>query len=109
MIAKVQARSFHPRPKVDSAIVRFNVLPEPAVRVDDIDGFFDVVRRGFSSPRKQLRNSLANGYGVKPAEIDELWEQAKISPQRRAETLSLEEWANLYRAAVVLGKDKGRC
>lgn len=109
IIARVPANSFYPRPKVDSAIVRFDVLPEPAVKVADMAGFFDVVRRGFSSPRKQLRNSLANGYGVKPAEVDPLFEHAGIDSRRRAETLSLEEWAGLYRAVVATGKNKVAC
>ena len=108
VVAKVPARSFYPQPKVDSAVVRFDVLPEPAVKVADVDGFFDVVRRGFSTPRKQLRNSLANGYGVKPAEIEPLLEHAEINPQRRAETLSLEEWYRLYKA-VAAKKDMAKC
>ncbi|MBM3148889.1 MAG: ribosomal RNA small subunit methyltransferase A, partial [Chloroflexi bacterium] len=90
VVTRVPARSFYPQPKVDSAVVRFDILPEPAIKVADMDGFFDVVRRGFSAPRKQLRNSLANGYGVKPAEIEPLLGRAEIEPQRRAETLSLD-------------------
>ena len=98
IVARVSARCFYPRPKVDSAIVRFDVLSQPAVRESDIDAFFDVVRRGFSSPRKQLRNSLANGYDVKPAEVTSYFESASIDPRRRAETLSLDEWQRLYQA-----------
>lgn len=108
IIARVPAGCFYPRPKVDSAIVRFDVLPQPAVTVDDIDAFFDVVRRGFSAPRKQLRNSLANGYDVKPADVDPYLKGAGIDPTRRAETLSLEEWERLYQA-VELEKDLNRC
>ncbi|MBL7209491.1 MAG: ribosomal RNA small subunit methyltransferase A [Dehalococcoidia bacterium] len=96
IISHVPSQSFYPPPKVDSAIVRFDLLPEPAVNVADINGFFDVVKRGFSSPRKQLHNSLAQGMGVKPAEVASLLERAGIESQRRAETLSLEEWARLY-------------
>ncbi|MBM3182684.1 MAG: ribosomal RNA small subunit methyltransferase A [Chloroflexi bacterium] len=108
VVARVPARSFYPQPKVDSAVVRFDILPEPAIKVADMDGFFDVVRRGFSAPRKQLRNSLANGYGVKPAKIDPLLEHARIEPQRRAETLSLEEWGRLYKS-VAAEEDMGKC
>jgi len=108
IIARVPADCFYPRPKVDSAIVRFDVLPQPAVSVDDIDTFFDVVRRGFSAPRKQLRNSLANGYDVKPADVDPYFKCTGIDPTRRAETLSLEEWERLYQA-VELEKDSNRC
>ena len=97
IVSYVSAQSFYPPPKVDSAILRFDLLPEPAVKVTDMDGFFNVVRSGFSSPRKQLRNSLAHGLGVAPTEIVGFLEKAGVEPQRRAETLSLEEWAKLYK------------
>ena len=96
IICHVPSRCFYPQPKVDSVILRFDLLPEPAVRVADMNGFFDVVRAGFSSPRKQLHNSLAHSLGMKPAEISLLLEKARIDSKRRAETLSLEEWAKLY-------------
>ena len=98
IIARVSACSFYPQPKVDSVILRFDVLPEPAVKVDDTNGFFEVVKSGFSLPRKQLHNSLAHGLGMKPAELAPLLGKANIDPKRRAETLSLEEWAKLYKA-----------
>ena len=59
-----------------------------------------MVRGGFAAPRKQLRNSLAQGLGLEPAAAAAILEQAGIDRQRRAETLSLEEWAALYRAAT---------
>jgi len=91
----VPAQSFYPEPKVDSAIVRIEVYPKPAVDVADIAGFFEIVKAGFSAPRKQIRNSLALGLQLPLAEIVALLEQAGIAPQRRPETLSLEEWARL--------------
>ncbi len=91
----VPAQSFYPEPKVDSAIVRIEVYPRPAVKVADIAGFFEIVKAGFSAPRKQIRNSLALGLRLDSAEIIELLEQAGIAPHRRPETLSLEEWAKL--------------
>jgi len=93
----VPAQSFYPEPKVDSAIVRIEVYPRPPVDVTDIAGFFDIVKAGFSAPRKQIRNSLALGLQLASEEVAHLLKQAKISPQRRPETLSLEEWANLHR------------
>ncbi len=109
IISYVSSQSFYPPPKVDSAIVRFDLFPEPAVKIADIDGFFKVVRCGFSSPRKQLRNSLAHGLEVKPAEVGLLLEKARIEPQRRAETLSLEEWARLYEVLAASKKDRTLC
>lgn len=95
IVAAVPAQSFYPAPRVDSAIVRIErrdkpLLPEPA-------GFFRLVRAGFSAPRKQLANSLAQGLGVPRPEVLPLLAQAGIMPERRAETLSLEEWAGLFR------------
>ncbi|MBM3118853.1 MAG: ribosomal RNA small subunit methyltransferase A [Chloroflexi bacterium] len=106
VVSYVPAQSFYPPPKVDSVILRFDLFPEPAVKVADMDGFFEVVRYGFSSPRKQLHNSLAHGLGTKPSEIFPLLKQADIDPKRRAETLSLEEWAKLYE--VLAGSEKVR-
>jgi 16S rRNA (adenine1518-N6/adenine1519-N6)-dimethyltransferase len=91
----VPAQSFYPEPKVDSVILRFDMLAEPAVKVGDMNSFFQVVKAGFSSPRKQLHNSLSHGLGMKPADVEPILKQAGIDPQRRAETLNLEEWAKL--------------
>jgi len=91
----VSAQSFYPEPKVDSAIVRIEVYPRPAAEVADISGFFELVKAGFSAPRKQIRNSLTLGLQLPLAEIVALLEQAGIAPQRRPETLSLKEWARL--------------
>ena len=90
----VPPRSFYPPPKVSSAIVRIEVYERPAVE-EDVARFFDVVRGGFTAPRKQLHNSLAQGLKILPAEAAALLERAGISQKRRAETLSLEEWARV--------------
>ncbi len=106
IISHVPSRCFYPQPKVDSVVLRLDMLPSPAVDVADIDEFFEVVRFGFSSPRKQLHNSLTHGLGVKPAEVSLLLEQAHIDPKRRAETLNLEEWAKLYEAWTISKQDE---
>ena len=56
-----------------------------------------LVRVGFTSSRKQIANSLAQGLGIPKAEAFSLLERANIAPQRRAETFTLEEWAELWR------------
>jgi 16S rRNA (adenine1518-N6/adenine1519-N6)-dimethyltransferase len=109
IVSHVPAQCFYPQPKVDSVIVRLDLLPEPAVKVADIDGFFALVRAGFSSPRKQLHNSLAHGLEMKPAEIALLLEEANIDSKRRPETLSLEEWVRLYEVLEILKKGKIPC
>jgi 16S rRNA (adenine1518-N6/adenine1519-N6)-dimethyltransferase len=66
------------------------------VAVTDEKDFFESVRAGFSASRKQLGNSLAQGLGMAKADVLSLLEEADIVPQRRAETLSLDEWARLW-------------
>jgi len=95
IISPVPAQCFYPAPKVDSAILRIDPHPKPRVAVDE-GGFFDLVRAGFTAPRKQLLNSLAQGLGASKSEILPLLETAGIVPKRRAETLTLEEWARLW-------------
>jgi 16S rRNA (adenine1518-N6/adenine1519-N6)-dimethyltransferase len=109
IISYVSSQSFYPPPKVDSAIVRFDMLPEPAVKLADIDNFVAFVRCGFRSPRKQLRNSLAQGLNMKPAEIIPILTEAKIEPQRRPETLNLAEWQRLYEVAIISRKVEMPC
>jgi len=97
IVARVPARSFYPPPKVDSVILRVDVYEKPPVSVPSIRAFFDTVRAGFSAPRKQLRNSLAQGLVVGTQETADLLQRAEIDPRRRAETLSIEEWGRLCR------------
>ena len=97
IISYVPAQCFYPAPKVDSALLRIDLYPQPAVAVTDEGSFFDLVRAGFAAPRKQMVNSLAQGLGRAKTEILPLLERADIASQRRAETLTLEEWARLWR------------
>jgi 16S rRNA (adenine1518-N6/adenine1519-N6)-dimethyltransferase len=97
IVARVPARSFYPAPKVDSVILRIDVYDKPPVDVPSARAFFDTVRAGFSAPRKQLRNSLAQGLAVGTQEAADLLERAVVDPRRRAETLSIEEWGRLCR------------
>ena len=101
IISSVPAHCFYPAPEVDSAILRVEVYPQPAVAVDE-GSFFELVRAGFSVPRKQICNSLAQGLGSPKAEALSLLGKADIVPQRRAETLTLGEWAQLWQ--VLRGK-----
>ncbi|MBU6351831.1 MAG: ribosomal RNA small subunit methyltransferase A [Chloroflexi bacterium] len=94
LVARVPASAFHPRPKVDSAIVRLQVRPQPAVE-SPAALFFAVVRAGFSQKRKQLHNSLAAGLQLEKWFVQKWLEAAGIDPARRAETLTLTEWGGL--------------
>ena len=104
IISRVSARCFYPAPEVDSAILRIAVYPQPAVAIADKESFFALVRAGFSASRKQIGNSLTQGLGLPKAEVLSLLERASIVPQRRAETLTLEEWARLWRVLAKVGE-----
>ncbi|MFC2011898.1 16S rRNA (adenine(1518)-N(6)/adenine(1519)-N(6))-dimethyltransferase RsmA [Chloroflexota bacterium] len=97
VVRYVPAPCFYPAPEVDSAVLKVVPYSQPPVKISDTEGFFILVRAGFSAARKQLVNSLANGLGVPKSEVLKLLDGAEILPQRRAETLSLEEWGRLYR------------
>ena len=97
LVSYVPAASFYPAPEVDSAVLRLNLHSQPAVAVSDEAGFFDLVRAGFSAARKQLVNSLAKGLGCSREDVLSILERAGISSRRRAETLSISEWAGLWR------------
>jgi 16S rRNA (adenine1518-N6/adenine1519-N6)-dimethyltransferase len=97
---RIKPGSFYPSPSVESAVVQVDLYTTSPVWVEDPTGFFRVVRAGFSQRRKQLRNCLAAGLGRPPEEVAARLTEAGVDPRRRAQTLSLEEWA---RVTHVLG------
>ena len=96
IISYVPSSSFYPMPDVDSAVLKIDIYPRPPVDVDP-DGFFRVVRAGFTAARKQFINSLSQGLGLPKEVIRVLLDEADIDPRRRAETLTIAEWAQLWR------------
>jgi 16S rRNA (adenine1518-N6/adenine1519-N6)-dimethyltransferase len=88
---------FKPPPRVDSAVIHLRIRPTPKVAVKDEPFFFRVVRAGFGHRRKSLRNALKDG-GFPNNAVEEALDTSSITagnPQRRAETLSIEEFARL--------------
>ena len=98
IVSKLSPAVFWPRPKVHSALVRIQPHTIPPVAVSSREAFFRVVKAGFSMKRKQLKNALSGGLGVKARRAGAWLRCAGIDPQRRAETLTLEEWARLASA-----------
>src|SRR5204863_7106141 len=87
--------AFRPPPKVDSAVIHLAVLPGPRVPLSDERRFHVVVRAAFSQRRKTLTNALSAGLS-RPAEaVRAAAEGAGIDPSRRAETLTIREFAAL--------------
>ncbi len=99
--AHIPAEAFFPAPKVDSAVLCVDIYPSPLIKEELLDTFFKLIKAGFSQKRKTLRNSLSAGLHISPSEAAELLERANIDPQRRAETLSIEEWERL--SSLVVG------
>jgi 16S rRNA (adenine1518-N6/adenine1519-N6)-dimethyltransferase len=95
LVHHIPAGAFYPPPRVDSAVVRVDTFSQPSLAVKDVPHFFRVVKAGFGQKRKQLKNSLAAGLHRPGTEIVFAMEKADIDPTRRAETLSLAEWARL--------------
>lgn len=94
----IPAEAFYPPPKVDSAILRVDLFPEPLFPGPLLNPFFRLIKAGFSQKRKTLRNALAGGLGWKAAQVDLLLAQAQVDPMRRAETLGFAEWQRLVQA-----------
>lgn len=101
IIARVPARAFYPAPRVDSAILRVDVYEQAPLTARERDGFFRVVQAGFSERRKQVHNSLAHGLHRKDEVIRAWLTAAGIEANRRAETLSIEEWLRLWHEATL--------
>lgn len=88
----VPAEFFTPPPKVDSQVVVITTRHTPLVAPEDEKDFFRVVKAGFSAKRKKLRSSLAGGLALDKRVIEVLLERARVSPDARAEDLSVADW-----------------
>ena len=102
---RVPPTCFRPKPQVGSAVVVLTPLRKPRVSVADEAFFFRIVRAGFAHRRKALPNSLRDE-GFEGAPTAAALEQAGIDPRRRAETLSIEEFAALADGLLSLNQKK---
>ena len=91
----IPANAFFPAPKVDSAVLIVDIYTSPRIKEELLNAFFKLIKAGFGQKRKTLRNSLSSGLYISPTETANLLTQVNIDPQRRAETLSIEEWEKL--------------
>ena len=113
IVRLVPAGAFHPRPKVESAVVKLTPLAEPLVPPDKRQDFLNLVRAGFGQPRKQLINSLAQGLrdGAGPdlsrEAVRDLLERAGISPEHRPQALGLAQWRTLFDTYQATDRDTG--
>lgn len=94
MLFQVSRGSFMPAPNVDSAVMRLTIRKEPPCRVQDERLLFRLIRAAFGQRRKTLSNSLT-GAGIGKEEALAALNMAGISPQARAEELTLDQFAAL--------------
>ena len=108
-VTDVSKEVFMPKPKVDSTVLRLDLRKEPPVQLKDRDVFFGCIKKGFGQRRKTLLNSMTGFRGMDKDAIRECLEESGIEPSRRAETLSIEEFAELANKIcekeVVYGQD----
>jgi 16S rRNA (adenine1518-N6/adenine1519-N6)-dimethyltransferase len=92
---RIPAGAFYPPPTVDSSVVRIDLYPQPLISPAQLDIFFRLAKAGFGQKRKTLRNSLSAGLNWPVERTAQLLLKSGIDPQRRAETLALQEWKTL--------------
>ncbi|GAA0439276.1 16S rRNA (adenine(1518)-N(6)/adenine(1519)-N(6)) -dimethyltransferase RsmA [Lentibacillus halophilus] len=97
VVMNVPKGVFMPSPNVDSSVLKLTKKTEPPVKVDDEDYFFSVVQACFAQRRKTLRNNLRHYFGtsVNKEMISDVLLDTGIDPQRRGESLAMEEFAAL--------------
>jgi len=104
---RVEAGSFHPRPKVDAEVLCFLPRPEPLYGATPRAAVRETVRAGFAIRRKQLRNALSAGLGLGADRVEAALRAAGIQPAQRAEELAPADFVRLTRALLELGWRRG--
>jgi 16S rRNA (adenine1518-N6/adenine1519-N6)-dimethyltransferase len=92
ILKRIPSKAFYPEPHVDSAVVRIEIYPVPIINSSYLPLFFKLAKAGFGQKRKTLRNALSAGLSISPKDVESLFKLAQLDPQRRAETLSIQEW-----------------
>ncbi len=98
-VANIGPASFFPKPEVDSTILRFDFFETKAFNQEQEKILFNVIKAAFSKRRKTLKNSMTGGeFEFEKKYVIHVLELAGIDAQRRAETLTVEEFKSLARA-----------
>ncbi len=94
IISFVPKKSFWPQPKVDSAIIK--ITPRKlSTKPGNVDLFFKIIRAGFSHPRKQILNNLAEKLNLGRKNVENWLSENGVQRTQRAETLSIKNWVKL--------------
>lgn len=94
-ILLVGSQSFLPSPKVDSEVIRLDILVKPRVKVVDEKLFFSIIRIAFSQRRKTFLNTLVNNRFIDKTNATKMLNSLGIDINRRGETFSIEEFAKI--------------
>ncbi len=108
LVCTVPHSVFIPQPNVESAVIRLKVRSTPPVSVADEAFFFEVVQSSFAQRRKTISNNLKSRFFAEEGRerLESLLSDAGIAPSRRAETLSLQEFAELSNTLYAAGLRK---
>lgn len=98
MLFEVLSDSFIPSPKVDSAVIKLDVLSQTPVAINDEKKFFAVVKAAFSQRRKTISNSLSSGLSLDKKVIYDVLQKCDIPQNIRAEQLKMEQFADIANA-----------
>jgi 16S rRNA (adenine1518-N6/adenine1519-N6)-dimethyltransferase len=94
IIQKVPASSFWPSPKVDSALIKFEIRETPPVKTENPKLLRKIVKASFGTRRKTIKNALMMA-GFDRVVVDEVFANLGINPTRRGETFSMQEFADI--------------
>jgi 16S rRNA (adenine1518-N6/adenine1519-N6)-dimethyltransferase len=94
IISYLPKNSFWPQPKVNSAIIKVVSNKYQIAKINK-KLFFQIVKAGFKSPRKQLVNNLSKGLKKDKEKVAVWLLKNNIQPNQRAETLKVQDWINL--------------
>lgn len=95
LVLNVSKECFIPSPKVDSAVIKLDVLNEPKIKVSDEELLFKIIKSAFLQKRKTLINSLSNNNILDKTSLEKMLTSLNIDLKIRAEKLSLEDFARI--------------
>jgi 16S rRNA (adenine1518-N6/adenine1519-N6)-dimethyltransferase len=102
----IPAAAFYPEPEVDSALLMVELYEQPVVPAELLDSFFKLAKSAFTQKRKMLHNALAGAPGLGSEKAGHLLDLSGIDPDRRAQTLALQEWFILTEEYVRITAEK---
>ncbi len=95
-IMDVPADNFYPAPQVDSAVIKIIPNKKRLATYEEEKKFFKILRIGFSSKRKMLKNNLASALSLNLKDIEKILIELNLNSNIRAESLKISDWLKLY-------------